>query len=150
MYKKILVPLDSSELSECSLQNVKEVAAGNKATEVILLGVVEPIPADVSAYMKPSFIIEVLQNAERTFKDYLDGIAGVLGKDGVSAQSVVVHGKAAEEILYYAAKHNIDLIIMSTHGKSGIKRWAVGSVADRVLRHSGIPVLLSSPSACRV
>ena len=62
----------------------------------------------------------------------------------------VVEGNAADAIVDYAGKNDIDLIIMATHGRSGIGRWALGSVADRVVRHANAPVLLvrASKKAC--
>ena len=71
-------------------------------------------------------------------------------QEGISARGEVVTGKAADAILDYAEKNNVDLIIMSTHGRSGISRWAFGSVADRVVRHSIAPVLLVAPAGCRI
>jgi nucleotide-binding universal stress UspA family protein len=60
-----------------------------------------------------------------------------------------VKGSAAEEILKYSQDNDVDLIIMSTHGRSGVSRWAMGSVADRVVRTSVAPVLLTTPKECR-
>ena len=65
-------------------------------------------------------------------------------------QPVVIQGKVAEGILDYVVKNQVDLIMMSTHGRSGPSRWALGSVADRVIRHSLIPVLIVSPKGCRI
>ena len=73
-----------------------------------------------------------------------------LQADNVPAKTVMLHGKPADEILEYSKKNQIDLIIISTHGSSGIARWAFGSVADKVARHATVPVLLITPAACRI
>jgi len=87
---------------------------------------------------------------EAEANDYLAKIAANLKKEGIATQTAVIQGMAAEEILDYVTKNKVDLIVMSTHGRSGVSRWALGGVADRVLRHSIAPVLIASPSGCRV
>jgi nucleotide-binding universal stress UspA family protein len=62
---------------------------------------------------------------------------------------VVQVGWAADAIMGYADQNGVDLIIMSTHGRAGIGRWFMGSVADRVVRHATVPVLTASPAGCR-
>ena len=72
-----------------------------------------------------------------------------LKSQGLTARTAVVSGNPSEEILDFAGKNQVDLIIMSTHGRSGVSRWVMGSVTDRVLRHSMVPVLAVSPPGCR-
>lgn len=150
MYNKILVPLDGSELSECSLEHVKQVVGGN-ASEVILLRVFEPISSnDAAAWSQAGYTITEVQNKNQVVaKDALTQAAKKLINQGISARVEVIEGRVAESILDYAEKNQVDLIIMSTHGRSGISRWTFGSVADKVARHSPIPVLLISPPGCR-
>ncbi|TFH42686.1 MAG: universal stress protein, partial [Chrysiogenales bacterium] len=77
---------------------------------------------------------------------YLDKTADGLRKDGISVETrIVVDGEPASKILETAKEENADLIIMSTHGRSGFTRWIFGSVANRVLIHSSIPVLMVVP-----
>ncbi|MFC2045727.1 universal stress protein [Chloroflexota bacterium] len=147
MYKKILVPLDGSDLAECTLGHVKAIATGCHVPEVVLLKVIEE---PVLPYVEAAFLHDTRDKLEAEAKDYLSGIAATLKKDGVAADTAVVHGAAAHDILEYAKNNNIDLIIISTHGLSGAFRWVFGSVADRVVRHSPIPVLTVSPEGCRV
>jgi len=149
MYKKILVPLDGSELAECALDHVKAIAIGCQVPEVVLLRVIEPIPSQ--AYVEaPEDIIREAEKRNRTeAEDYLSKLADDLKKGGVAAQAVVVLGREADEILDYVNKNQVELIIMSTHGRSGISRWVWGSVTDRVIRHSRVPVLTVSPAGCR-
>lgn len=146
MYKKILVPLDGSPLSESSLEHVKTLVSEGRQTEVILIRVVEPISSfDASALAQSGFLIgEVLSRKTADVKDYLSRMAEKLGQEGISARGELVNGQPAEAILDYIEKNDIDLVVMSSHGRTGISRWAFGSVADRVLRNSKTPVLLIS------
>ena len=151
MYTKILVPLDGSELSECSLDQVKKIAVVGGVSEVILLKVVEPVSInEATAWSQAGYTITEVQNKkEAGIKDYLTQTAEKLTDQGISARAEVIEGRAAESILDYAEKNKVELIIISTHGRSGISRWTFGSVADRVVRHSAIPVLVVSPPGCR-
>ena len=152
MYKKILVPLDGSEFSECSLEHVKAIATDCHVPETILLRVVEPFSAEtVSALILAGD--DVLREAELESKseasNYLTKIRDNLVKGGLAVETVIVDGRPAEEILDYAKNNKVDLIVMTTHGKTGISRWFFGSVAGKVLQHSGVPILMISPSGCR-
>jgi nucleotide-binding universal stress UspA family protein len=152
MYKRILVPLDGSELSECSLEHVKAIASGCRVPETVLLRVVEPFSAEaVSALALAGD--DVLRKAELESQteasDYLAKIRNSLVKDGLAVEAVIVDGRPAEEILDYAKNNKVDLIVMTTHGKTGVSRWFFGSVSEKVLQHSAIPVLMISPPGCR-
>ncbi len=151
MYQKILVPLDGSEFSECSLKHVRAIATGCKVPKVVLLRIVEPVPKDYRTIgMSESMLRNTDKQLETEANDYLIKIAANLKKEGIATQTVVVQGTAAEEILDYARNNHVNLIVMSTHGRSGVSRWAFGNVADRVLRHSTAPVLIAPPASCRV
>lgn len=153
MYRKILVPLDGSSLAECSLEHVKAVAIGCSVPEVILFRVVEPLSFEAVAALGAvggDVIQAELQNQAEA-KDYLTKASDKLKEAGVSSQIVVADaGNPAEEILQYAVTHKVDLIIMSTHGRSGPSQWFFGSVAERVVRHSVVPVLTIAAPGCRV
>ncbi len=152
MYNKILVPMDGSELSECSIPHVKEIAVGCKAARVILLRVIEPY------YLSGTVLAELGEAETKSLADkgkeyavkYLAEKARLLENAGVKVETAIVQGNAANTILDYANKQKVDLIIMSTHGSSGIVRFMVGSVADKVIRHSVAPVLLVAPTSCRL
>ena len=146
MYKKILVTLDGSEYAESSLEHAKAIASGCSVPEVVLFGVVEPIPQVAEfGYMSGDLAVQAEKQALDWLKEYLAKAAGKLGTAGLTVRWAVARGRAADEILDYAAKSNVDLIIMTTHGRSGIARWALGSVADRVVRHAMAPVLTIPP-----
>jgi nucleotide-binding universal stress UspA family protein len=151
MYTRILVPLDGSELSECSLEHIKELAAVGGVSEVVLLRVVEPLaPNDAAAWSGSGYTITDVQNKNKASAlDYLSRLAAKLTDQGITTRSEVIEGRAAESILDYADENKMELIVISTHGRSGISRWTFGSVADKVVRHSHIPVLVISPTGCR-
>jgi len=146
-YKRILVPLDGSELSECILEHVKVIATGCSVPEVILLRVTEPIKHLYE--MGEDWHRDAEKRTEVAATEYLSQVAADLKQEGIAAETTVIRGQAAEEILDYVKNNQVGLVMMSTHGSSGVSRWLVGSVADRVVRHSVAPVLAASPSACR-
>jgi nucleotide-binding universal stress UspA family protein len=152
MYKKILAPMDGSPFSECTIEHVKGIAAGCNVPEVVLFRVVEPMSSnDLAALGQMSATsleqVEAWKKSEAT--EYITGMVQRLTQEGVSARGEIVSGKAEDQILDYANNNHVDLIIMSTHGRSGIARWAFGSVADRVVRSSTVPVLTVAPPGCR-
>ena len=133
MYKKILVPLDGSPVAEQILSEVKELAKLAGA-EIQLLRVV---------------LVHTLPGADPTDKEviavreaekYLEEIQSRLEKEGFDSSVHVRYGHDAGEILDHSKQ--VDLVAMSTHGRTGLGRWALGSVAERVMRHSDKPVLL--------
>ena len=162
MYNKILAPLDGSKFSECSLSHVKEIASGCHVGKVVLMTILKPVfmpgewwTTSSKQIEKMNEAIEEQENlAQQNAFNYLTGIGESLKQSGIEVETVVIKDKdayeVAETILKYAEENNIDLIVMSTHGRSGPSRWAFGSVADRVVRHSKTPVLTVAPSGCRL
>ena len=150
MYKKILAPLDGSEFSECSLEHVKAIATGCHVPEIVLLMVVEPPHGPGVEWLTDAERRDSETKVQAEAGEALSKLAEQLKKEGIAAETAVVRGNPAEEILDYTNKNQVDLIIMSTHGRAGVSRWAMGSVTDRVLRHSTIPVLVASPPGCRL
>ena len=139
MYQKILVPLDGSESSQSVLKHVVTLAIGCKVPEVILLRVREPM----AKHVRDALV------ADLEAEEYLSTVTEYLKAEGVDASTAVAAGDPADEILNYAHNNEIDLIIMSTHGKSGVSRLVFGSVADKVIRHSRVPVLLGPAPGSR-
>ncbi len=155
MYNKVLVPLDGSSFSECILGHVKAIATGCSVQEVTLLRVEEPATSAVHTFYVPSEWASQVKAADDKAKaeaeKYLSGLAGELKQEGIAVKTVSIMSSETDgEILKYATENKVDLIIMSTHGRSGVTRWAFGSVTDRVIRHSTVPVLIASPKGCRV
>jgi nucleotide-binding universal stress UspA family protein len=145
MYKKILVPLDGSKLAECVLPHVKAIGKGCGATKVVLLEVVEPLPAWLAAEIN----LEAVQKASaKAAEEYLVKIQAELKKEGLNVEARVLTGRPAETITDFAQSNKVDLIAIATHGRSGITRWIFGSVANRLVRSSFVPMLLVKPEGC--
>lgn len=149
MYRKILVPLDGSKLAECALDHVKDIATGCNVPEVDLLFVSEPPPpVEIVPYSR---VFAEMEAYRARMKQYLGKLAADMKRGGsFETRVIMIEGNAAESIINYAMDNNVDLIIMSTHGRSGPSRWAFGSVTDRVTRFSTIPVLIAVPKGCRL
>jgi len=140
MYKKVLVPLDGSELAESVFTYARELA-GRMGLELIFLHVCAPDERELLP-MRRAYVEHAAETA-RCAAEELQQKAGIKDQcEMVAAQAEVAVGYPAEEILRYAEAHKADLILMATHGRSGIKRWTMGSVADKVLLTSKIPVWL--------
>ena len=148
MYRTILVPVDGSELAECAIPHVEAIARGCDSPQIVLMQVTEPIhlPGEYVISEKDRKHLEAQHRAAA--EEYLGRLTRRLGDSGLSLASAVVSGKVAETIVDYAEKHDVDLIIMATHGRSGVSRWALGSVAERVLRLSCVPVLMVRAPGC--
>lgn len=151
MYHRILVTLDGSQVGEQVLPHVKALLEGRTGVHVYLLSVAQVIDlAAASAMVYPMAVYPGQpfdeQAERRRVEDdlcsYLHGISIELANNGVEVSSEVRFGQPAEEIIAYARDIKADLIAMCTHGRSGIARWAYGSVADKVLRSAACPVLL--------
>jgi nucleotide-binding universal stress UspA family protein len=132
MYEKIVVPLDGSELAERALDYVTGLAIASRA-QVTLLQACAPDQPEAERIHRV-----YLQHLEEVFRSRLEDA----GSEEARVGSTVLFGHPAEEILAYAEKNRVGLIAMTTHGRSGVRRWALGSVAARVARHSPVPVWL--------
>ncbi len=148
-YQKILVPLDGSKQSECILDHVRIIAKALGTPKIVLLKVVEPFSPGAIAIIGDAQVKKALADAKRAAEEYLSYVAGTLKTHCAGVEQIVVEGKPAEVILDQAKKLKVDLIAMSTHGESGIVRWAMGSVTSRVLEHSQTPMLTVTPAGCR-
>lgn len=139
MYKKILVPLDGSELAECVLPHVETITNGCGISEVVFVRVYEPLRGVDQDYI---FTEDDKQKNVEIVTKYLDAVKSKVKYDNAIVSSTVLVGRAPEGIADYANKNDFDLIIIATHGHSGLSRWVWGGVADRILRSASIPVLM--------
>ena len=149
MYKKMLVPLDASEYAECTLDHVKEVASAHNVDEVDLLTVVEPPRSAAVAYLGSDRMESFNSEAKDSALQYLAKTKDRLNLDS-NVRTVVVGAQPAEGILNYADESGADLIVMSSHGRSGPSKWFMGSVSEKVLQRSPIPVFLIPSLQCRL
>jgi len=135
MYKSILVPLDGSTLAENILTEIEALALLLKAKlNLILVSKAHVLPG-----VDPT---EAQVRVVNTANEYLEKIQNRLSAKNLEIEIHTPYGNPADKILEVCRRHDIDLIAMSTHGRSGIGRWLLGSVAEKVVRHSEIPVLL--------
>ncbi len=152
MYKRIMVPLDGSKLAECVLPHLETVVQGCDSPEVIAVQAVEPISIPygraVAEFTSVEQVTAFETHQKTEAKKYLKGIVARLRKTGINAKAEVIYGKAGEALSDYATKNDIDLVIIATHGRSGISRWVWGSVADRLVRSVCVPVLMVRAPGC--
>ena len=148
MAQKILVPLDGSEVGEAVLPKLESLILKNVPganVEVTLLRVIPVVNFNVLTKDERAqlpYTESDQKELNQTASDYLEKVAGKLKAKGFAAKTMVRTGPAAEEIVKVAREIEANLIAMSTHGRSGVIRWAIGSVSDRVIRLEGkIPVL---------
>ena len=155
MYKKVLVPLDGSALAECTLSHVKNLIKDGSVGEVTILNVVmvdlpwavmmteqEAKRIDINAIRQPLFAAS---------KKYLGDIQSRLASEGIKVKTESLEGnRPADTITEYAQKKGMDMIIIGTHGNTGLKKLMVGSVAFGVLHQSHVPVLLIRPESCQL
>jgi len=149
MYEKILVPLDGSELAEVALPYAEELA-GRLGSEMILTTILSPGTGSDEGPSYPHLHHVYLEKMIDIVKKDVQKARGEFTVKEPKVESVVLVGHPAEEIVDYASKENIDLIVMATHGRSGISRWTLGSVADKVVRAAKEPVLLIRAKSGRV
>ncbi len=143
MYQKIMVPLDGSELAECVFPHLEAFIMAFSLKEVLLVRVVEPL--SISSALQASEMDIIQKNeSDREFqaREYLNQVPGRISSSGVDLRSEVIVGTVADSLIDLARKEAIDLILMATHGRSGITRWVMGSVADKILHSAKIPVLM--------
>jgi len=146
MYKKILVPLDGSKLSEAVLKHVVTIATSCQIPEVVLIRIRKPLDNSVRATLNAEIAEELDQAYNDEADSYLRKVAKKLEKKGIGVKVEVFEGDPAEKIIKYSKDNDVDLIIMSTHGRSGFSRIVFGSVADKVLRQTEVPLLLRPAS----
>ena len=152
MYTRILVPLDGSDLAEKALARAQGLASAFGSSIHLLqvvsrraemeagrwAGMTSPQAAEYSVDMARRAIEAEIARG----REYVEGIATQLTGAGITAQAAIREGAADEKIIEYAKEQEIDLIVMSTHGYGGLRRFLLGSVTDRVVRSSDVPVLV--------
>jgi nucleotide-binding universal stress UspA family protein len=150
MFQRILVPLDGSD--EAARVLPLATALGKQLKQpLVLLSVIEDAPAAepfgpvLSQY--EAALTEMARAAHERAVAYLEQVCRSLQEKDVWATTDVVVGRPGDQIVEAAARHHAELVVMATHGHTGPERWFLGSVADRVVRTSDVPVLLVRPSA---
>ncbi len=151
MYHKIMVPLDGSELAECVLPHVEAFISGCQVKQIVFVRVIDPTPLTVKgSYVTSKDDLEKLEasskkieeNRKSSAAEYLKQVVSRMKSDGVELTTDVMVGKPADALVDYTEENNVDLILIATHGRSGVSRWVRGSIAERILRASKVPVLM--------
>ena len=145
MINKILVPLDGSDLAEKAIPYALEMAQKFDAT-IVLVRVLHPhlVMSDYGA----GLYHELVALEKNEAKSYLDTLCLKLQKSHPYVErKILAGGLVAQAIIDLAQEISADVIVMSTHGRSGLGRWVYGSVATKVLQHAKCPVLIVRPQA---
>lgn len=142
MFKRILVPLDGSSRAESALPIAARVARAYGGS--VLLVQAASIPPTYASYLAaPDLSTAELVEAEvNDAERYLEAQAESEALAGIETETKALFGAAAQTILSVAQSYNIDLIVMTSQGKTGLKRWVLGSVAQKIARHASMPVLV--------
>jgi nucleotide-binding universal stress UspA family protein len=149
MYRKILIPLDGSERAEQVLPHVRELAQGRN-TKLLLVHVVEPpmVAMPMVAHGAPTAapvmvsLDDALTRTREEAKAYLQGAKERLESEGLSCETVLEQGGVVQQIVDVADEHDVDLIAMTSHGRTGLATAFFGSVAVGVLHRITRPLLL--------
>lgn len=138
MFSHILVPLDGSALAECVLPHVKSLAPVANARVTLIHVLEHPDYRNGSPPIDPLGWHMLKQESQR----YLEEKVDQLKKDGLDASPVLLEGKSAKVIIEFARTNDVDLIVLSTHGRTGLSGWNVSSVVQKVLLRSYRSILL--------
>ena len=143
MYEKILVPLDGSALAELAIRHAQAIARGTRSEILLMQAVNFPLPVVPEAVLIPD--AKWLTEAKKEAAGYLEGIAAPLREEGMRVRTLLDERPPADAILHVAAREEVDLIVMSTHGRGGLTRMLMGSVAESVFRATSRTVMLVKP-----
>jgi len=142
MFQRILVPLDGSPRAELALPMAVQIARASSGSVVLLRVVSPPIDYGGGLAQAPLLTEQVLETELAMASGYLDRVAKARELTGIVTTTDAMFGLPAQAILAEAESEAVDLIVMCTHGHSGFTRWALGSVTQKVARHSPVPVLV--------
>ena len=158
MYRKILVPLDGSELAECVLPHLETVLNGCGVQEIVFIRVIEPVSMPAGTLTDGGAVFTEMDSRrtrenldagnEAEAREYLEGIVNRYKSDDLKVDMTLLKGKAADALVDYIKESDADLTVIASHGRSGIGRWIYGSVAERLLRSVCMPILMVRAPGC--
>lgn len=151
MYRRILVPLDGSKLAECVLPHAAALAKGCRGGEFEFVEVVAPfqVPPSIEPIpLKQADVQAISAQGKKLAEEYIAQVVQRFDAGAAKKKGVVLLGPVVETLRDYIAENNFDLVIMATHGSSGISRWVWGSVAERLLRSTCAPVMMVRAPGC--
>lgn len=149
MYRKIVVPLDGTDLAETVIPHVLKLAQICESPDIILVRVVEPAPAVIGDYVVKTTETTRINNAGRDeAEQYLKNIAGHVDWGLAMVETKVLEGHPAQAIADFASTLDDDVIVLATHARAGVKRFVLGSVADEIVRDACVPVMMVRAPGC--
>lgn len=149
MFKHIVVPLDGSPIADSALKYATALAQAYDS-RITLISVVTPPQIVPGEWMAETadLHIQLQEKALQHTNAFMTQRRNELRQQGYEVEAYVATGSpVADEILTFVTNEDADTIVMSTHGRSGVQRWMFGSVAERVMRQSHVPVLVIRPPA---
>ena len=141
--RRILVPLDGSTTSEAVLSHARTLAKAD-GSEIVLLQVANSAG---EIFNDPAIAADDIQAVESADKTYMETLLASLKSEGVNASVEIREGPISETILSVAQEMKVDMIAMSTHGRSGLQKLLMGSVTEWMIKHSPVPVMVIRPKA---
>ena len=144
MYQHVMVCLDGSELAECVLPHAEKLASDCSIPKITFLCVIKPLKLYGSAesHISPEERERLEADSMAVAIAYLEEKAQSFRDRNFMIECAVLFGDVVEQIIEYAEQNGVNLIIIATHGRSGVSRMLLGSVADQVIRSSPVPVLI--------
>ena len=144
-YKKVLVPLDGSGWSKRAVPHAADIARTNHA-ELILLHVFRPPASEYTDQLSLAGQDAQIQQMREQMKQYLIGLRGELRGESITVRTHMMEGAGVAHLICdYVDSEGIDLVVMSTHGRSGLAQFLFGSVANQIMQCVTVPVLLIHP-----
>jgi len=146
MFKKIMVPLDGSELAECVIPYLEDFIDQGRVESIAFVRVVKRVITTASFDDDITYIhvdwSKMESEKKSSAENYLKKVVSRLKQNGVKFKTEVLVGRIGDSLIDYIKANDFDLIVIASHGRSGLRRWVRGSVADKILSGSHIPVLM--------
>ncbi|MBN1382505.1 MAG: universal stress protein [Deltaproteobacteria bacterium] len=144
MYKKVLIPLDGSKVAETALDHMRTLAGARLIGELTILKVVDmPTPVAMPISVEEGYDFSGYEDLYfKEAQKYLYGMEDQLKSEGINVKAETIIGRTVSTILEYQKENDIDLIILATHGHSGVTKFLLGSVANKIVQSSQCPVFL--------
>lgn len=146
-FTHVLIPLDGSALAEEMLEPALALGVPFDAKYTLVQAITPPVLGYAPAALAVALDEQIMEQLRAAAREYLDRLAQRLRDQGRQVDTHILIGSPAAAILNYVYEHNVDLVAMATHGRSGVARMLLGSVADKIIRGAGVPVLLRRPAA---
>jgi nucleotide-binding universal stress UspA family protein len=141
---RLLVPLDGSELAERALPVAERIAQATHASLILarIVSIAPFLPNPYGYPIPPEIYQQLSDDAQRLATEYIERTATALRQRGLAVETHIARGEPASALLDLASARQVGLIVLTTHGRTGLARFALGSVADRMVRYGHVPVLL--------